>query len=181
MLAGAHASGALMIRPEQRSDHESIGAVVTLAFDDRKIARLVELIRASEHYVPELALVDEHGGEVVAHVMLSYATLERPEPPPASVLLLSPMSVAPGYQRRGIGSTLVRDVLARADRRREPLVIVEGIPAYYPRFGFEPARAHGIEPPSPTIADQAFMVRKLSAYRDELRGRVVYPPAFDIL
>jgi putative acetyltransferase len=171
----------MMTRPERRSDHASIDAVVTLAFDDPRIARLVELIRSSERYVPELALVADDGGEVVAHVMLSYATLERPEPPLAPVLLLSPMSVAPAYQRRGIGDMLVRDVLARADRRREPMVVVEGIPTYYPRFGFEPARANGIEPPSPTIADEAFMVRKLSAYRDELRGRVVYPPAFDII
>jgi len=169
----------MMIRPERPSDHETIGAVTTLAFDDANIARLVELIRASDQYVPDLALVADDGGEVVAHVMLSYATLERLDPLP--VLLLSPMAVVPGHQRRGIGSTLVRDALARADQREEPLVVVEGIPAYYPRFGFERARALGIEPPSPTVADEAFMVRKLSAYRDELRGRVVYPPPFDIL
>jgi putative acetyltransferase len=169
----------MMIRPEARSDDEMISAVVTHAFDDPNIARLVERIRASEQYVPELALVAEDGGAVVAHVMLSYATLERPEPLP--VLLLSPMSVAPGHQRRGIGSMLVWEALARADRRGEPLVIVEGIPTYYPRFGFERARAHGIEPSSSTIADEVFMVRKLGAYRPDFRGRVVYPPPFDIV
>lgn len=169
----------MKIRPEIRSDDEGIASAVTLAFDDPSIARLVELIRASDQYVPELALVAENGGAVVGHVMLSYATLKRPEP--VSVPLLSPMSVSPEYQRRGIGSSLVRAVLERADERGEPLVVVEGIPTYYPRFGFDRARAHGILPPSATIPDEAFMVRKLSAYREDLRGRVVYPAAFDIV
>ena len=167
----------LIIRSEQAGDHEAIREVVTLAFDDANVARLVELIRASEHYVPELALVAEDGGVVVGHTMLSYALLEGAEP--GRVLQLSPMAVAPVRQRQGIGVALVTAALDRAEQRGEPLVFLEGIPAYYPRFGFERARDYGLDPPSPDIPDAAWMVRRLSAYRDDVRGRIMYPPAFD--
>jgi putative acetyltransferase len=109
--------------------------------------------------------------------MLTSATLEGPELVP--VLLLSPLAVAPARQRQGIGSALVTAVVQRADGQGEPLIVVEGIPAYYPRLGFARARGFGIAPPSPGIADEAFMMRRLSAYRGDLRGRIRYPPAFD--
>lgn len=167
----------LIIRPEQAGDHEAIREVVTLAFNDANVARLVELIRASDHYVPELALVADDGGAVVGHTMLSYAVLEGTKP--GRVLQLSPMAVVPARQRQGIGAALVNAALDRADEQGEPLVFLEGIPAYYPRFGFERARDHGLEPPSPDMPDAAWMIRRLSAYRDDLHGRITYPPAFD--
>jgi putative acetyltransferase len=52
--------------------------------------------------------------------------------------------------------------------------MVEGIDVYYPRFGFEPAGALGFIAPHPKIPDAAFMVKRL-------RGRIVYPAAFEAL
>jgi len=126
--------------------------------------------------VPDLALVAEENDQVVGHIVFSYATLKDDEE--FRVLALAPMAVTPGLQRRGIGGALVEAGLERADDRGEPLVIVVGHPTYYPRFGFEPARRHGIEPPSADFPDDAFMVRRLSGYSERQRGRVVYPAAF---
>ncbi len=124
-------------------------------------------------YVPELALVAEKDGEVVGHVMLTYADLDGRQ-----VLSLAPLAVKPGRQRGGIGIALTQEALRKADERGEPLVIVLGHQTYYPRFGFEPARQHGIEPPDPQIPDEVFMVVRLRAYDPGLRGRITYPDAF---
>ncbi len=170
----------LAIRPERPKDYESVARVVEGAFGDANVARLVDRIRDSEHYVPGLSLVAEREGEIVGHVMFSYVTLrrERDEMP---VLILSPLAVTPERQKDGIGSALVKAGIVGAEARNEPLVIVEGIPAYYPRFGFERAREYGIEPPSAHIPDAAFMVLRLSNYEPGLRGTVVYSPAFDVV
>ena len=87
--------------------------------------------------------------------------------------------------RRGVALAIdasdaaqVREAVARADALGEPVIVLLGHPAYYPRFGFESARALGIEPPSPRFPDAAWMARKLSTYDARWRGRVVYPPAF---
>ena len=97
------------------------------------------------------------------------------------ILNLSPMSVRPDRQRRGVGSALILDVLGRAEAAGEPAVMVEGIPAYYPRFGFERASPLGFIAPHATIPDAAFMVKRLPGYEADLAGRVAYPPAFDHL
>ena len=92
-------------------------------------------------------------------------------------------AIAPGdtIQRSGVGARLIRDALGRAEEAGEPAVMVEGIPAYYPRFGFEQACALGFISPHPRIPDDAFMVKRLPGYSPDLAGRIVYPAAFDAL
>ena len=80
----------------------------------------------------------------------------------------------------GIGAALVRSVTDLADRRGEPLVVLEGDPRYYSRFGFEPAATHGITLPLPDWAPtEAAQVLRLGHDDPRLRGTVVYPEAFD--
>jgi putative acetyltransferase len=91
------------------------------------------------------------------------------------------MSVRPDRQRIGVGTRLIWDALGRAEAAGEPAVLVEGIPGYYPRFGFERASALGFVPPNPEIPDEAFMVKRLAGYTPDLAGRLVYPASFDVL
>jgi predicted N-acetyltransferase YhbS len=117
----------------------------------------------------------EDGDGVAAFVERIRAS-ERPR-----ILNLTPMSVRPDRQRMGVGARLIRNALGRAEDAGEPAVMVEGIAAYYPRFGFERASALGFLAPHPKIPDDAFMVKRLRGYRPELAGRIVYPAAFDAL
>lgn len=174
-------SDRVVVRPECEADRASIAQVVRAAFvrHPDEVAELVERIRASVHYVPELALVAEDASGVIAHVLLSWVGVEGGSRD--RILNLSPMSVRPDRQRAGVGSQLIRDALGRAEAAGEPAVVVEGIPAYYPRFGFERASALGFVPASPAIPHEAFMLKRLPGYRPDLAGRIVYPPAFDVV
>ena len=69
--------------------------------------------------------------------------------------------------------------LALADLREEPLMIVQGHPDYYPRFGFVRGRTIGILPPEHLGAiDRAWMARPGPTWTPSIRGRVEYPPYF---
>lgn len=167
------------IRPEGPGEHLAIREVVAAAFGSPIEAQLVDDIRASEHFIPDLSLIADEDGAVVGHVMISYVWLEAASGR-VRIPSLSPLAVAPTHQGRGIGSGLVRAVTAVADKREEPLVVLEGSPAYYSRFGFEDCRSHGIEMKLPSWAPpEAGQVLRLTNYDSSLRGQVVYPPAFD--
>lgn len=175
MIAG------VSVRPETDVDHGRIAEVVTRAFGSPAEARLVAAIRDSREYIAEMALVATHDNAVVGHVMISRCTLlddvrER------TIVMLSPLAVDPSVQGSGIGGLLIRTVTAIADERGEPLVVLEGNPRYYARFGFEAASGHDIEMPLPDWAPvEAAQVLRLTADDPGIRGRVVYPASFDVL
>jgi putative acetyltransferase len=165
------------IRAERPADAEAINAVVAAAFSSPNEARLVALIRASEHYVPAWSLVAERDGRIVGHVMVSYALLG-----PRRIPMLSPLAVAPDVHNQGIGGALVREVCALVDAAGEPFVVLEGSPLYYSRFGFEPSAPLGVVLPLPGWAPpEAGQLLRLRGYDPSLRGNVVYPPAFDLV
>jgi putative acetyltransferase len=169
------------IRPEAAADHGAIREVVRTAFRDDVTAELVERIRRSANYIPSLALVaqDEDEDEIVGHVMLSHLLLDD-GPDAYRVVTLSPLSVRPDHQNQGIGSALITAGVTGADHQGEPLIVLEGSPAYYPRFGFRPASLFRVVIHLPSWAPpEAAMVHPLSRYRPEIRGVVRYPPAFD--
>ena len=134
----------MLIRPETPADHGAITELVAAAFGSPAEAVLVERIRASPNHHPEYALVAEIDGRVAGHVMVSDVDLRADGGELRSILSLSPLAVAPDLHGQGIGSALVRDVAARVDADGHPLIVLEGSPVYYARFGFVDARGHGI-------------------------------------
>ena len=168
------------IEAETHADHDAIRAVVREAFaDHQEVAELVDAIRASPQFVPGLSLVARLDGEVVGHVMVSHADLVGPDAQRRQILSLSPLAVRPSVQRTGIGSALVPAALAAADALGEPLVVLEGSPAYYSRFGFVDCRTIDVHIDLPDWAPrEAGQAYPLTTYDPALRGTLEYPPAF---
>ena len=169
----------LRIRAQRLEDQAAISGVEEAAFGSPVEARVVSKIRASANFVPELSLVAELDGTIVCHVMISWAS-QQDEEVHRRIANLSPLAVAPQFRRQGIGTALVREVTRRADRRQEPLVVLEGSPRFYGPLGFEPSARYGIRMTLPSWAPpEAAQVLRLRNYDPILRGLVVYPPAFD--
>ena len=168
----------IWIRGEQKEDITDIHSVNRLAFGQDNEAFLVQRIRDSSGFVPELSLVAIGNSQVVGHILFSRIHIEMPKEDVAA-LSLAPMAVLPEFQRSGIGSQLVSIGLERCRGLGHSIVVVIGHPQYYPRFGFVPAREMGLEL-NFSVPDEAFLVCELSP--DALRGikgTVRYPPEFE--
>lgn len=62
-----------------------------------------------------------------------------------------------------------------------PFIVVLGHAEYYPRFGFTPARTHGISCEW-EVPDEVFLVLPLDEVRTaRLSGRAVYRPEFSMV
>jgi putative acetyltransferase len=162
----------VIVRAETRDDHDTIRQIVDEAFGDTITSKIVDGIRASDRFVPELSLLAVSEGQSLGHVISSFVDLV---PGTSRVLQVGPLAVVPSHQRQGIGTALMEETIRIADELGEPLLLIEGSPKYYGRFGFTRADAVGIEPPPEAHGPQYFMLRPLRAYDPTLRGRAVYP------
>ncbi len=173
---------AVSIRPEAPGDAPSIAAVHDAAFGGPVESRIVEQVRASDAWLPDLSLVatDDASGEIVGHVLVCRGRVERKQEPPAAVLVLGPIGVLPDRQKAGIGGALMRRAIGAAVGRAEPLIALLGHEDYYPRFGFEPARDLGLEPPAAAWGDRHWMALRLPSWTPDLRGVVQFPPAYPL-
>jgi putative acetyltransferase len=88
------------------------------------------------------------------------------------------MAVLPEYQRRGVGSQIVEAGLHACRKTPYGVVVVLGHPHYYPRFGFTPAKSHGIVWEH-DVPEEVFMVQEIQAGAlAQTRGVVQYRPEF---
>ena len=160
----------MIIRKERPGDEAAIRLLVRAAFAEENIAPLVDRLRVDGDAEVSLVAVDQD--EIVGHIMLSRMCAE------IRALGLAPLSVDPKHRRRGIGGLLVSEALEHAASSFWEIVFVLGDPAYYMRFGFDPALASNF---TSAYAGPAFMARPLGKTLRITSGTVDYPPAFAAL
>lgn len=119
------------IRESMQVDLPAIEALYPEAFPDENLLPLVrDLLREAP---VALSLVGTIDSRLVGHVISTRCSVEESSD---RFALLGPLAVEPAWQRRGIGSAIVRNGLRRLKDEGVSRVFVLGDPAYYGRLGF---------------------------------------------
>ena len=174
--------GEITIRAERPEDAASIAKTVVHAYEavpysDHREHLMVERLRDSDAYVPELSLLAEVENAVVGHILLTKATIGDGDPP-AVTLALAPLSVVPTFQRMGVGSRLVRAAHARAEGLGFGSILLVGIAGYYPRFGYQPLDRYPIRLPFEAPAENCLILPLHPETLEGVSGTVRYADAW---
>lgn len=162
------------VRAATAADLDAIVAIHRAAFGRDAEATLVrKLVDAGRATVSLVAVDDEDA--VIGHVLLSPVTIEEGDD--GKSLGLAPVAVHPEHQRQGIGHALIEEGIGACFVQDARAVFVLGSPAYYTKFGFGKASAHGLHDASE--GGNAFQVLPLTIEGlIGYRGRVDYAPEF---
>ena len=160
------------IRDETEADVGVITDVTVAAFANMEISNhtehfIVEALRAAGALT--VSLVAEVGGRVVGHIAFSPVTMSDGT---EGWHGLGPVSVLPAYQRRGIGTALIREGLSRLEKLEARGCCLVGHPQYYGRFGFQNVTGLVLE----GAPQEAFFA--LSFDGDLPQGRVMFHEGF---
>lgn len=158
----------ISVRDANEGDAAAIREILVGNFPTPAEADLVEQLHADGD--ARIALVAVEDGEVAGFCMLSEMKASF------RALGLGPLSSARSMRGRGVGSTLIKESLVRAEAEGWQGIFVLGNPAYYGRFGFKRELAAGFENPyaGPYFLALAFGADQLP----ETEGVVSYPAAF---
>ncbi|BDD08209.1 N-acetyltransferase [Fulvitalea axinellae] len=172
------------IRQEIPADHEAVSKLIEKAFEkeelsDQKEHFLVDRLRKSKDFVPELSLVALDGRDVVGHVLLSEIRIKNGEKSCLS-LALAPVSVLPEYQGKGIGGRLIREAHEAALALGYKSVVLLGHAEYYPRFGYKTADSFGISMPFKVPKENCMALELVENGLKGVEGKIEYPEAFNV-
>ena len=165
----------MTIREEQSDDVAAIRRVILEAFDGPVEADLVDKLRANGKF--RLSLVAELDGQVVGHILFTEVAIEDADLR-SRALGLAPLAVLSEFQRKGVGSALMRRSLERCHEMGHDAIVVVGHAEYYPKFGFLPASRYGLRCEY-DVPEDVFMAFELRAGALQgIEGLVRYQPEF---
>ncbi|MEU8549279.1 N-acetyltransferase [Streptomyces roseoverticillatus] len=162
-------------RAETGADIPAVREIILAAFETPLEAGLVDALRTDPSWIDGLSIVSAgEDGKPVGHALLTRCHIGD-----TPALCLAPVAVLPEHQHNGAGSAAIRAALATAEDMGERYVTVLGHPAYYPRFGFGRASAHGIGL-TIDVPDEAMMAMSLDETHPLPSGTVRYAAPFGI-
>ena len=173
----------IKIRQERENDFSAVFNLITEAFRTEQTIDpdepfLVDRLRKSNAFIPQLSLVAELMGEIVGHILLTKIIIKEGELEHDS-LALAPVSVLPEYQGRGIGGLLINHAHERARELGHKSVILLGHENYYPKFGYQLTEKFGIQLPFEVPIENCMAIELVQDGLNNVNGMVEYPQAFN--
>ena len=145
----------ITIRPETPKDYKDIISLVLRSFqegtsysDGSDIIALIEEIRVSKYYIPELSFVAELDGKIVGHFLFSRFPLSKTSTggyiEDGSIAMLAPVSVHADYFHKHVGLTMLKLGIEKVRELGFKGITVEGDYHFYNRVGFKTSSDFGI-------------------------------------
>jgi len=173
----------IIIRKEQEPDYENVFHLIEKAFknmelSDHKEQFLVQGLRKSKSFIPELSIVALKEDIMVGHILLTKLKIKN-EKREFESLTLAPVSVLPEFQNMGIGGKLIEQAHKIAKNLGYKSVVLLGHEKYYPKFGYLRADKFGIELPFEVPKENCMVIELTESGLKGVSGIVEYPKEFN--
>ncbi|OKS89359.1 GNAT family N-acetyltransferase [Mucilaginibacter polytrichastri] len=174
----------IKLRQESPSDYIEIANAIidtyeAVPYSNHKEQEMVDRLRKSEAFVPQLSIVAHDAqGTIAGHILLTKIEIKN-KGEVYEALALAPLSVRPAYQNKGLGARLVLESHRIAKSLGYNYIVVLGISNYYPKFGYQFTSKYDINLPI-KIAEQNALIISLngSNFLDITGGTVIYSKEF---
>lgn len=156
--------------------------------DGTDIIALVEEIRDSKYYIPELSFVAELDGKIVGHFLFSKFPLSPTKEggysteADSEIVMLAPVSVHADYFHQGIGTAMLNMGIEKVRELGYKGITVEGNYNFYNRVGFRTSSEYNIFPTSGWPMEEPRCMMCQETYEgslDGIHGYIVYDMYFN--
>lgn len=171
----------IIIRPETTKDYKEIISMILRSFregtnysDGTDIIALIEEIRVSEYYIPDLSFVAELDGKIVGHFLFSHFPLSKTANgehfDSKDIVMLAPVSVHADYFHKHVGVTMLTLGIQKVREAGFKGITVEGNFNFYNRVGFITSSEYNIYPTSGIPMSEPRCMMCQETYEGSLKG-----------
>lgn len=173
------------IRKEEKRDYQKVFELIQNAFEnvefsDHREQYLVERLRNSDTFIPELSLVAEIDNQIVGYILLSKISVLGNNKNVHTSLSMAPVAVLQRFQGKGIGKNLIEFAHDKAKELGFGSVILLGHENYYPRFGYKLCKDFGIKLPFDVPDINCMAIELSESALQHISGIVQYPKEFEM-
>ncbi len=141
---------------------------------------LVHILRADPAFLQELDFAAVADVVPIGSVMAAKGTILCDSGGRREVVTIGPLSVVPGYQRRGAGARLLEQVRRAARAQGYGALFLCGDPAYYRKQGFVPAARFGVRTEDNFYAEALHACELKTDVLRGARGRYCEAPVYAV-
>ncbi len=139
----------LSIRQETAEDHRDVDTLTRQAFWNLYVPGcnehyLAHILRSHPDFIQTLNFVAVLDDQIVGSIMYTRSRIVNRDEKNIDTVTFGPVGVLPEYQRRGIGTELIRHSTEIASRMGYGLVIIHGSPRNYCKHGFKGSKSYNI-------------------------------------
>jgi predicted N-acetyltransferase YhbS len=172
----------MKIRQETEADYAAVFQLIKTAFQDMEYSDhkeqfLVEKLRKSAAFIPELSLVATADEQIIGFIILTKIHIDNGTQS-FEALALAPVAVLPSFQGQGIGGQLIQTAHKIAKELGHQRIILLGHAEYYPRFGYELTSKYHIQLPFEAPEENCMVHALTPDALTGVSGTVVYSAPF---
>lgn len=174
----------IKLRQEKPTDRDAISEAIIAAYENVGYSNhreqiMVERLRNSNAFIPELSIVAETDeNRIAGHILLTKMIIHKPGKS-FDALALAPLSVIPEFQNQGIGKRLIMESHRVAKNLGFEFIAVLGHAEYYPKFGYEITSKYSIEIPFKISEANSMIISLKGSNFSEIKGgKIKYSDAF---
>lgn len=139
----------MIIRSETPEDTRIVEEITRKAFWNLYVPGcaehyLVHVMRSHPDFIPQLDLVAELDKQVIGSIQYTKAWLTDSSGLEKEIATFGPVSILPGYQRKGYGKALIEASLERAVSLGYEAVVIFGNPGNYVSRGFQSCKKYHV-------------------------------------
>lgn len=176
----------VIIRTEVKGDFKKVFELIQNAFEneeysDHKEHYLVERLRKSDAFIPELSLVAEADKQLIGYILLTKINIIDANANSYVSLALAPVAVLREFQGKGVGGKLIEAAHNKAKELGFGSVILLGHENYYPRFGYRLTKEFGIKLPFDVPEINCMAIELTENSLQKVSGIVQYAKEFEVV
>ena len=156
-----------LIRNEGIEDFREVEEITRSAFWNIHVPGcnehyLVHIMRNHRDLIPELDFVMEKDGKIIGNIMYTKAKLVNDEGNIKEIITFGPVSILPGFQKKGYGSKLIEYSISEAIKLGYQVIVIFGNPRNYIKHGFKSCKKYKVSLENGEYPT-AMMVKELQA------------------